>query len=52
MLISDFAIFRSFAKFEINIRMRSQNVERFKQVVQQTFKELNFEKFRVESSSD
>ena len=52
MLISDFAIFRSFEKFDIDIRMRSQSAERFKRIIQQTFKELNFKRFRIESSSD
>ena len=32
MLISGFAIFRSFEKLKIDIRMRLQNVERFKQI--------------------
>ena len=52
MLISDFAIFRSFEKFDIDIRMRSQSVERFKRIVYQTFKKLNLKRFRVDSSSD
>ena len=52
MLISGFATFRSFEKFDVDTRMRSQNVERFKRIVQQTLKKLNFKKFRVESSSD
>ena len=52
MLISGFAIFRSSEKFNVDTRMRSQNAERFKQIVQQTFKKLNLKKFRVESSSD
>ena len=33
ILISDFATFRLFKKFDINIRMRSLNVERFKQII-------------------
>ena len=33
MLISDFVAFRSFEKFKVDTRMRSQNVERFKQIV-------------------
>ena len=52
MLISDFATFQSFEKFKIDIRIRSQNVERFKRIVQQILEKLNLEKFRVESSSD
>ena len=52
ILTSDFATFRSFKKFDIDIRMRSQSAERFKQIAQQTFEKLNFERFRVESSSD
>ena len=34
MLISNFAVFRSFEKLEIDTRMRLQNVERFKQIAQ------------------
>ena len=52
MLISDFAAFRSFEKLDVDIRMRSQNVERFKRIAQQTLKKLNFERSRVKSSSD
>ena len=52
MLISDFATFRSSEKFDVDIRMRSQSAERPKRIVQQTFKKLNLEKSRVESSSD
>ena len=33
MLISDFAIFRSFEKLDVNTRMRSQSAERFKRIV-------------------
>ena len=33
LLISDFATFRSSEKFKINIRMRSQSAERFKQII-------------------
>ena len=47
MLILNFATFRSFKKFEIDIRMRSQSVERFKQIVQQTFEKLNFKNFEL-----
>ena len=50
ILISNFATFRSFAKLKIDIRMRSQNVERVKRIVQQIFKKLNLERFRIESS--
>ena len=52
MLISNFAIFRLSEKFKIDIYMRLQNAERFKRIIQQILKMLNFEKFRVESSSD
>ena len=33
ILISNFAIFRSFEKLDVDIRMRSQSVERFKRIV-------------------
>ena len=52
MLTSEFATFRSFEKFKIDIRMRSQNAERFKRITQQILEELNLKKFQVESSSD
>ena len=52
MLISDFATFRSFKKLDVDIRMRSQSVERFKRIAQQILKKLNLERSRVESSSD
>ena len=52
MLISDFAIFRLFEKLDVDTRMRSQSAKRFKRIVQQTFKKLNFNKFRIESLSD
>ena len=52
MLISKFAAFRSSEELKIDIRMRSQNVERFKRIAQQTLKKLNLEKSRIESSSD
>ena len=52
MLILDFAVSRSSEKFEIDIRIQLQNVERFKRSTQQTFKKFNFERSRVESSSD
>ena len=52
MLILSFATFRSFKEFNVDIRIRSQIVERFKRIIQQTFKKLNLEKSRVESSSD
>ena len=52
MLILDFAIFRSSEKFDVDIRMRLQNVERFKRIAQQIFEKLNLEKSRVESSSN
>ena len=51
-LISGFAIFRFSEKFNVDARMLSQNVERFKQIAQQTLEKLNFEKFRIESSSN
>ena len=52
ILISDFATFQSFEKLDVDIRMRSQSIERFKRIAQQTFKKLNFEKSWIESSSD
>ena len=52
MFISDFAIFRLFEKFNVDIRMRSQSVERFKRIIQQIFKKLNLERSWIESSSD
>ena len=52
MLISDFTTFRSFKKLEIDIRMRSQNAERFKRIAQQIFEKLNLKRFRVVSSSN
>ena len=52
MLISKFAAFRSLKKLETDIRMRSRDVERFRQIAQQTLKKLNLEKSRVESLSD
>ena len=44
MLISNFAIVRSFEKFDVNTRMRSQNVERFKRITQQILEKLNLER--------
>ena len=52
MLISGFATFRSFEELDVDIRMRSQSVERFKQIAQQILEKLNLERSRVESSSD
>ena len=52
MLISDFATFRSFEKFDVDTRMRSQSAERFKRIIQQILEKLNLERSRVESSSD
>ena len=52
MLFSDFAIFRSFKKFDVDVRMRSQSVERFKRIAQQILKKLNLERSRIELSSD
>ena len=52
MSSSNFATFRSFKKFEIDIRMRLQSADRFKQIIQQILEKLNLEKSRVESSSD
>ena len=51
MLISGFTIFRSFKKFNIDIRMRSQNAERSKRIAQQILEELNLEMSRGESCS-
>ena len=52
MLISGFATFRSFEKFDVDTRMRSQSIERFKQIVQQAFEKLNLKRSRVNSSSN
>ena len=52
ILISGFATFRSSEKFNVDIRIRSQNAERFKRIAQQILEKLNFKRFRVESSSD
>ena len=52
MLISGFATFRSFKEFNVDIRMRSQSAERFKQIAQQALEKLNFKRSRVESSSN
>ena len=52
MLISGFTTFRSFKKLDVDTRMRSQSAERFRRITQQIFEKLNFEKSRVESSSD
>ena len=52
MLISDFAAFRSFKKLDVDIRTRSQSVERFNRITQQIFKKLNLERFRIESLSN
>ena len=52
MLISDFATFRSSEEFDVDTRMWSQNVERFKRITQQAFKKLNLKRSRVKSSSD
>ena len=52
VLTSDFAAFRSFEKLDVDTRMRSQSAGRFKRIAQQTLKELNLERSRVESSSD
>ena len=52
ILISGFATFRSFEEFDVNIRMRSQSVERFKRITQQILKKLNFERSWIDSSSD
>ena len=52
MLILNFATFRSSEKFNVDTRMRSQSVERSRRIAQQTLKKLNFERFRIESSSD
>ena len=45
MLILGFAAFWSSEELDVDIRMRSQNVERFKRIVQQILKKLNLEKF-------
>ena len=52
ILISGFATFRSSEKFNVDIRMRSQNAERFKRIAQQIFEKLNLKRFRVVSSSN
>ena len=52
ILISGFATFRLFKELDVDIRMRSQNVERFKQIAQQILEKLNLEKFRINSPSD
>ena len=52
MLILNFATFRSFEKFNVDIRMRSQNVERFKRIAQQILEKLNLERSRVDSLSN
>ena len=52
ILISSFAAFRSFKKLDVDTRMRSQSAERFKRIAQQTFKKLNLERSRIESSSN
>ena len=44
MLILNFATFQLFEKLDVDIRMRSQSAEQFKQIVQQTFRKLNFER--------
>ena len=48
MLISNFATFQSSEKLDVDTRMRSQNVEQFKQIAQQIFEKLNLKRFRVE----
>ena len=52
MLISDFATFRSYEKFNVDIRMRSQSAERLKRIAQQILEKLNLERSRVGSSSN
>ena len=52
ILILSFTTFRLFEKLDIDIRMRSQNAERFKRIAQQIFKKLNLKRSRVDSSSD
>ena len=52
MLISNFATFRSSEKFDVDTRMRSQSVERFKRIAQQTLKKLNFKRSRIKLSSN
>ena len=52
MLILDFATFRLSEKFNVDTRIRSQNVERFKRIAQQALKKLNLKRSRVELSSD
>ena len=52
MLTLNFAIFWSSEKLDADIRMRSQSVERFKRIAQQTFKKLNFKQSRVDSPSN
>ena len=50
ILILSFTTFRSFEKFDVDIRMRSQSAKRFKRIAQQTLEKLNFERSRIESS--
>ena len=45
MLILNFATFQSFEEFNVDTRMRSQYIERFKRIVQQTLEKLNFKRF-------
>ena len=52
MLILDFATFRSFEKSDVDTRMRSQNVEQFKQIAQQILEKLNFKRSWMKLSSD
>ena len=52
ILILDFATFRSSEEFNVDTRIRSQNVERSKRIAQQILKKLNFKRFRIDSPSD
>ena len=52
MLILDFATFRLFEKFDVDIHMQLQNAEWFKRITQQTLEKLNFEKSWIDSLSN
>ena len=52
MLISDFATFPSSEKFKIDPHIRSQGVEQFKRIAQQTLEKLNFKRYQIKSLLD
>ena len=52
ILISNFATFQSSEKFDVDIRMQSQNAEPLKRIAQHILEKLNFKRSRVDSSSD